>query len=122
MLYKNLLNIHIGQTQAETSVVIKLLVQILIHRRKQITQARLVAFVKRISTMALQLQHNGALGILGVVKQIMQLGKAANILLDTDSSVGSGFYQPELEDPEYCNAQSTALWELTALQVCMIHN
>jgi nucleolar complex protein 3 len=25
-------------------------------------------------------------------------------------------YFPELEDPEYCNASSTALWELIALQ------
>jgi nucleolar complex protein 3 len=25
-------------------------------------------------------------------------------------------YFPELEDPEYCNASNTALWELIALQ------
>jgi len=39
-----------------------------------------------------------------------------DILLDPDSSVGQGMYFPELEDPEYCNASNTALWELIALQ------
>lgn len=33
-----------------------------------------------------------------------------------DTSVGQGIYNPELEEPEHCNANSTALWELTALE------
>ena len=42
--------------------------------------------------------------------------RSVDILLDPDSSVGQGMYFPELEDPEYCNASNTALWELIALQ------
>lgn len=90
--------------------------QVLINRRKRVTQNRLIAFVKRISTLALQLQHHGALGILGVVKTIFQLSKTADILRDTDSNCGDGFYQPEFDEPEFCNAHCTALWELAALQ------
>ncbi|XP_033203286.1 nucleolar complex protein 3 isoform X1 [Bombus vancouverensis nearcticus] len=115
-LYKNLLNIHCGKTHIEMEVLIKILVQALIHRRKRITQRRFVAFIKRIAILALQLQHNSVLGILGIIKQSMQLGKMLDILLDTDSTTGDGFYQAELEEPEYCNAHCSALWELTALQ------
>ncbi|XP_043517823.1 nucleolar complex protein 3 homolog isoform X2 [Frieseomelitta varia] len=115
-LYKNLLNIHCGRTHPEMEILIKILIQALIHRRKRVTQSRLVAFIKRIATLTLQLQHNSALGILGIIKQSMQLGKTLDILLDTDYSTGDGFYQAELEEPEYCNAHCSALWELTALQ------
>ncbi|XP_012153365.1 nucleolar complex protein 3 isoform X2 [Megachile rotundata] len=115
-LYKNLLNIHCGKTQSETDIFMKILIQVLIHRRKRITQNCLIAFIKRIAIVALQSQHNIALGILSIIKQSMQLGKAADILLDTDCSTGDGFYQPELTEPECCNAHCTALWELTALQ------
>ncbi|XP_031842929.1 nucleolar complex protein 3 [Nomia melanderi] len=115
-LYKNLISIHCGKTHPESEILIKILVQVLIHRRKRITPNRLIAFLKRMAVMTLQSQHNTALSILGVVKQSMQLGKTANVLLDTDCSTGDGFYQPELEEPECCNAHCTALWELAALQ------
>ncbi|CAL7938464.1 unnamed protein product [Xylocopa violacea] len=115
-LYKNLLNVHCGRTHLEAEILIKILVQALIHRRKRITQSRLIAFIKRIATISLQLQHNSALGILGIIKQSMQLGKAVHVLLDTDCTTGDGFYQAELEEPECCNAHCSALWELAALQ------
>ncbi|KZC05902.1 Nucleolar complex protein 3 like protein [Dufourea novaeangliae] len=115
-LYKNLINIHCGKTHPESDTLIKILVQVLVQKRKRITQNRLIAFIKRMAIISLQSQHNTALSILGIVKQSMQLGKAANVLLDTDCNTGGGFYQPELEEPEYCNAHCTALWELAALQ------
>ncbi|XP_026674168.1 nucleolar complex protein 3 homolog isoform X2 [Ceratina calcarata] len=115
-LYKILLNIHCGKTHSETEILIKVLVQALILRRKRITQSRLIAFIKRIAILSLQLQHNSALGVLGIIKQTMQLGKTADILLDTDCTSGDGLYQAELEEPECCNAHCSALWELTALQ------
>lgn len=117
-LYKNLLNIHCGKTQAEIEIILRTLIQVIINRRKRISSKRLVAFVKRMINLTLQLQHNGVLGLLSIVKQIMQLGKAVDVLLDTDYTSGDGFYQPEIEDPEYCNAHCSALWELVVLQVC----
>lgn len=114
-LYKNILKVHCGRTHSETETVLQTLLQILIHQRRRITQARMVAFVKRIGTMALQSQHNATLGILGIIKQVMQLGKAAHVLLDTDCT-GDGHYRIEIEEPDYCNAECTALYELVALQ------
>ncbi|KAL0131674.1 hypothetical protein PUN28_002902 [Cardiocondyla obscurior] len=75
----------------------------------------MVAFVKRMSTLALQSQHNATLESLGIIKQVIQLGKAAHVLLDTDCT-GDGHYQVEIEEPDYCNAHCTALYELVALQ------
>ncbi|KYN27150.1 Nucleolar complex protein 3 like protein [Trachymyrmex cornetzi] len=114
-LYKNILKVHCGRTHSETETVLQTLLQILIHQRRRITQTRMIAFVKRISTLALQLQHNATLGTLGIIKQVMQLGKAAHVLLDTDCT-GDGHYQVEIEEPDYCNAHCTALYELVALQ------
>lgn len=37
------------------------------------------------------------------------------MLLDLDTSSGSGTFLAELEEPEHCNAGSTALWELHSL-------
>lgn len=42
-----------------------------------------------------------------------------DVLLDVDPSVGQGVYNPELEEPEHCHAASSALWELTLLQVSL---
>ncbi|XP_011172959.3 nucleolar complex protein 3 homolog [Solenopsis invicta] len=78
------------------------------------TQTRMTAFVKRINTLALQSQHNATLGT-DIIKQVMQLGKAAYVLLDTDCANG-GHYQSEIEGPDYCNTHCTTLYELVALQ------
>lgn len=111
-----MLKVHCGRTHAETEIVLKTLIQILIYQRKRISQTRLIAFVKKISVLALQLQHNATLATLAIIKQVMQFGKTAHILLDTDC-IGDSHYQIEIEEPDYCNAHCTALYELVALQV-----
>lgn len=114
-LYKILLDVNSGKTHKDLGVVLRILEDVLVKRRKNINQQRLLAFIKRISILSLQVTHNGTLGILAIVKQVMQLTNTLDILLDTDTSVGSGKYDPALEDPEYSNANSTSLYELCAL-------
>lgn len=46
----------------------------------------------------------------------LQTFPRTDLLLDNESQ-GSGVFLPELEEPEYCNAQNTALWELHTLRV-----
>ncbi|XP_069671581.1 nucleolar complex protein 3 [Periplaneta americana] len=115
-LYCNLLIVNAGVNHRDLPVVLKTLNLALIHRRKRLTQQRIFAFTKRLATMAIQLLHNGSLGCLAIIRTIIQLNRSVDILLDPDSSVGQGVYFPELEDPEYCNASNSALWELVALQ------
>lgn len=61
------------------------------------------------------MQHNGSLGLLAIIKEAMQFNSALDILLDPDNSIGSGRYDPYLDEPEYCNAHCTALYEMSSL-------
>nr|CAD7453641.1 unnamed protein product [Timema tahoe] len=115
-LYKNLLHIRAGRNHGDLLIVLQTLDTVLIRRRRKISQQRVLAFTKRLATMCTQLLHNGALGCLALIKTVMQLNKSVDILLDPDSSIGQGIYFPELDEPEYCNANSTALWELLPLR------
>ena len=42
----------------------------------------------------------------------LQLHRKSDCLLENET-IGRGLFQPELPDPEHCNADSTALWELS---------
>ncbi|XP_055594720.1 nucleolar complex protein 3 homolog [Uranotaenia lowii] len=114
-LYKNLLRVHGGKNHEDLESILPTLDTVLLKRRNNITYHRYLAFVKRLSMMSLQVLHNGALGCLGVIKSAMQLNSSLDILLDTESTVGSGKFDPNVEEPEFSNASSTSLYELTAL-------
>lgn len=114
-LYDKLLTSHAGRNHDNLLILLQTLTQALIKRRKKVTHNRLIGFTKRLSTLSLQLMHNGSMGCLGMMKNIMQLNKFIDILLDLDTSVGDGRFFPELEDPEYCNASNSALYELIPL-------
>lgn len=115
-LYKNLLNVHLGKNSNAVSILIDILHKVFVNQRKSITQNCQLAFIKRISGMTLNLQHNGALGMLYIIKLILQANSKNDVLLDTDNSFGDGFFKPELNDPGFNNAHCTSLWELIALQ------
>lgn len=88
----------------------------ILRKKKKISFGRILAFAKRASTVSLQTPVHGTLGLLCAVRSILQNVKRADILIDSESTVGSGVFLPEMEDPEYCNAQSTALWEFHILK------
>lgn len=116
ILYETLLTTTAGKNHKDFSIVINTLNLALIKRRKKVTHQRLLGFTKRLATISLQLLHNGSLASLGVIRNLMQLMKQLDILLDFDESFGDGKYLPELEDPEYCNAGSSALFEMVSLR------
>lgn len=114
-LYRNLLVCDAGKNHDDVQIIIKTLMEVLVKRRKNISQSRLMAFIKRIVTLSTQLLNHGTMACLGIVKTVMQATSSLEILLDTDTTIGSGKYDPELDDPEFCNANCTALYELAAL-------
>ncbi|XP_075614379.1 nucleolar complex protein 3 homolog isoform X2 [Balearica regulorum gibbericeps] len=107
-LYKTLFSLHAG-------IVLQCLDVMFAKRRKQVSQQRALAFLKRLSTLALHVLPNSSVGILATNRVLMQTFPKMDLLLDNDSQ-GSGVYLPELDEPEHCNAQNTALWELHLLQ------
>ncbi|KAL9895946.1 nucleolar complex protein 3 [Glossina fuscipes fuscipes] len=113
--YRNMLAVNAGKNHDDFCIILKTLDEVLVKRRRNISQQRLMAFVKRLLIVSLHLLHHGTLASLGTIKTTFQLTSVLDILLDTDCSIGSGKYNPELEDPEYCNASCTALYELTML-------
>ncbi|KAM4636327.1 nucleolar complex protein 3 homolog isoform 2-T2 [Discoglossus pictus] len=114
-LYKTLYGLHAGATNDDTHIALQCLDVMLTKRRKQVSQQRALSFIKRLSTLALHVLPDSSIGILSTTRGIMQAFPKTDILLDNESQ-GSGFYLPELDEPEYCNAQNTALWELHNLQ------
>lgn len=114
-LYRNLLVCDAGRNHDDFQIILKTLVEVLFKRRKNISQSRMMAFIKRIITLSLQLLSHGTVACLGIIKSVMQATSTLEILLDTDTSIGSGKYDAELDDPEYCNANCTALYEIAAL-------
>ncbi|XP_057258343.1 nucleolar complex protein 3 homolog [Pezoporus wallicus] len=114
-LYKTLFSLHAGGTNDDIGIVLQCLDVMFAKRRKQVSQQRALAFLKRLSTLALHVLPNSSVGILATNRVLMQTFPRMDLLLDNESQ-GSGVYLPELDEPEHCNAQNTALWELHLLQ------
>ncbi|XP_068114172.1 nucleolar complex protein 3 homolog [Hyperolius riggenbachi] len=114
-LYKTLYGLSAGSTNDDTLIALQCLEVMLTKRRKQVSYQRALAFIKRLSTLALHVLPNSSIGILSTNRVLLQTFPKTDILLDNESQ-GSGLYLPELEEPEHCSAQNTALWELHCLQ------
>ncbi|KAM7381027.1 hypothetical protein PAMA_012050 [Pampus argenteus] len=114
-LYKMLPTLHAGKPNDDIIIVLRCLDAMLMRRRKQVTLQRALAFVKRLSTLSLHVLPNAGVGILAANRAAMHSFPKCDFLLDNEVQ-GSGFYLPELDEPEHCNAQNTVLWELHTLQ------
>ncbi|XP_037318988.2 nucleolar complex protein 3 homolog [Pungitius pungitius] len=114
-LYRMLLRLHAGGPNDDIIIVLRCLDAMLTRRRKQVSLPRAMAFVKRLSVLSLHVLPNASVGLLAAGRAAVHAFPKCDFLLDNEVQ-GSGFYLPELDEPEHCNAQNTALWELHALQ------
>lgn len=64
-----------GKSHEDAEIVLRILDNVLVQRYKRVTQHRLLAFTKRLATLATQTMHNGTLGCLGTLKRIIQVPK-----------------------------------------------
>ncbi|XP_037547232.1 nucleolar complex protein 3 homolog [Nematolebias whitei] len=113
-LYKILLRLDSGADD-DIIIVLRCLDAMLTRRRKHVTPQRAMAFIKRLSTLSVHVLPNASVGILAANRATMHSFPKCDFLLDNEVQ-GSGFYLPELDEPEHCNAQNTALWEMHTLQ------
>ncbi|XP_014241260.1 nucleolar complex protein 3 homolog [Cimex lectularius] len=115
-LYAIMLNVHLDNYKNENEqLLLQCLDLVILGRRKKLTFSRLLAFIKRLGTISLYQEHHVAIACLTIMRQMFQLNKGVDKLLEIDTSIGQGVYLPELQDPEYCNAVSTALYEMPLL-------
>ncbi|XP_076024049.1 nucleolar complex protein 3 homolog isoform X2 [Genypterus blacodes] len=114
-LYKMLPRLHAGAPNDDIMIVLRCVDAMLTRRRKQVTIQRAMAFIKRLSTLSVHTLPNASVGALAATRAAMHAFPKSDLLLDNEVQ-GSGFYLPEVDEPEHCNAQNTALWELHTLQ------
>ena len=79
-------------------------------RKKSLTLARVTAFIKRLAVISVSRRNSHPMvGLfLSCIRIMMRDHVKAEILLDPES-YGSGSYNPELNDPEFCNATSSRI-------------
>ncbi|XP_063539113.1 nucleolar complex protein 3 homolog [Cydia strobilella] len=114
-LYAAMLTVHAGKTHDDAKIVLESVAQICA-RARRVSADELAAFAKRLATLALQLQHNGALACLALLHQLAQQSKAVESLFEPDAESGAGHFDPTLESPAHCHARAAVLAELCALQ------
>ncbi|CAL1548689.1 unnamed protein product, partial [Lymnaea stagnalis] len=113
--YCTLLSVHAGTSSQTATIVLDCLDSMINKRRRQVSQQRILAFIKRLTTLCLQQTSETAIAFLAAVRKFFHTYKYSDILFDTEAQ-GSGVYLPYLEDPEHCCANSTSLWELHLLR------
>ena len=115
-LYVTLLSIDGNTDKEDIKALLSCLDIMIIKRKKQMTQNKVLSFIKRLITVSTQTSGQTSSALLSVVRQIMLNHKQSDILLDSEAmSIGSGIFLPEVDDPEHSNANSTLLWELSSL-------
>ena len=85
-------------------------------RRKQLSLSRVFAFCKRLSLVAVQTTPPMAALVLSAIRGLMRDHPKCEILLDTEHFASATFL-PELDDPDFCNAGASRLWELHLLRL-----
>lgn len=89
----------------------------LLRNRRQISTQRVLGYVKRLSTVVLQLLPGAALSVLATMRKFIQSYSQCEQLLDIEAMAGSGVYRPDVPDPEMSCSSSTLLWELADLRL-----
>ena len=98
-----------------TALALRAMHDMLVKRRKKVSKARVLAFTKRLGSLALQLDHGGAAGSMVLLRALHTTFPATATLLDAEHEVGSGVFNPTLTDPEHCCASNTTAWEQAVL-------
>ncbi|XP_076044988.1 nucleolar complex protein 3 [Oratosquilla oratoria] len=111
-LYSNMFMIDAAHTPSNIVPLLSSCFQMLIMRKRKVSPRRVLAFTKRLMTLSLTLLHPGGIATLSTIRGAVIAHPCTESLMDTDMEGSSGTYNPELEDPEHCNACATSLWEL----------
>ncbi|CAF1013819.1 unnamed protein product [Didymodactylos carnosus] len=98
----------------DIDLIIHLIRLMLIDRWKQLSKPKLLAFIKRLTTMCLHLTCSYSISaIFEMIKALLTVSPQTTDMLYENELTGSGVhYLAEVNDPEYCHAQNSALYEL----------
>ena len=91
-------------------------------QRRELSMARLAAFIKRIVSTSLHCQPHLATPLLASSRQISARyssstsSKIGRMLENEEDIVAEGMFSPDAQDPEHSNAHATSLWELALMK------
>lgn len=114
-LYQVMLDINLTTSDRTVIMLFKCLEIMIIRKRRQVSYNRILAYMKRCSTLSLQTNDPTVLGLLAFLRRMFLDHPKSDLLIDIEN-VGSSQFLPHLDDPECCNANSTHLWELLLLR------
>ncbi|XP_048745661.2 nucleolar complex protein 3 homolog [Ostrea edulis] len=114
-LYSTMLKVHAGISSDDASIVLECVECMLGRRKRQISQQRVLAFIKRICTLSLQQEGHCCVALLATLRGFIVNYRSSELLYDNDTQ-GSGVFLPELPHPEHSNAHNTMLWEITLMK------
>ena len=110
--------LHFDVTNDDDSFVTALVEcfdKMLLQRKRQVTLSRVLAFSKRLATITVQTSCKASAVCLFLLHSLLHQHSKADLLTDTEH-FGSGTFQAEVEEPEFCNATAARLWELHLLR------
>jgi len=70
-----------GASSSDLPIALQCLDALIGRRRRQVPMLRVFAFVKRLSTLALQMDCHGSLALLALINNIMTVSLAASLVL-----------------------------------------
>ncbi|XP_061184775.1 nucleolar complex protein 3 homolog [Saccostrea echinata] len=114
-LYNTMLKVNAGVSSDDASLVLECVECMLGRRKRQISQQRVLAFIKRICTLGLQQEGHSCLAMLAALRGFVVNYRSSELLYDNETQ-GSGVFLPELSHPEHSNAHNTMLWEITLMK------
>ncbi|RWS31182.1 nucleolar complex protein 3-like protein [Leptotrombidium deliense] len=110
-LYEQLKYIEYKSDDETLYTLFECIESMIVKRRKEVSLKRALAFVKRLTTVALNCEGTTVSSLFSQIETVMQNYKQSDILLDTEKC-GSGVYLQDASDPEFSNANASTLWEL----------
>ena len=109
--YRELLNLSCQADDKDVEMILRCVHVMLIRRKKNLTTNRMLGFIKRFATLTLTNSTPTTMAFLSIVRYMLINFAKADILLDNENS-GCGLFRSDTEDPEFCNASSTQLYEM----------
>jgi nucleolar complex protein 3 len=105
-------------TSSPRARIIKIALQtleLMICSQKNVPIIRVASFLKRLFMASLTFRPWEVQAVLQISTAILARFPKVSQLLSSETISGSGFYRPDVDEPDYANPFSSSLWELSIL-------
>ncbi|KAK6098431.1 hypothetical protein MT418_002461 [Batrachochytrium dendrobatidis] len=111
---KNYASSNSNSDRSKISLML-LVLELMLQKTHNMPANRVASFLKRLSTTALHLTDNATIGSLATIHKTLMRLPQLHSLIDGEEAVGSGVYNPYMDDMDLCNPFATNLWEMSIM-------